>query len=488
MDCFISYASSDVEIALKIKERLRLAGFETFLAHDSIPAGTAWSELIRTKVKRSDLVVLLDSPSSRSSAWVQQEAGMALASGALVVPISLDGRPELLPAWLAGIQAITLARDAPLDEAIARAVGQVSTGASHGVATASESFGKPQCVGEAVLKAVLIDQFPAPQERAGAWSRQYDRYLRMYYGEGNVRSSVSQGASLTLTGMNVERLSPLDLSTRNQQKFLRDAALRNAASFVTQSQDVTLGGFGRLSSDVGARAGRSLNLDLRHTCWAIRTLLSLDAKSYKQQIEHGLDWLSARATIDHENDRWCWTTAPLLSLTYDARLGDIGSWVRAREAIRKSAERALEASFDANWCSWVRGEEVEKQGWVSVDNALYVLYCLKGFDDLSSTLQTQIKSAIVRLLARSVASEGGTGRRGIPLFTPSLPEVGPTAQLLEIMFGSEFAGNTRELADFVIAEFQGTETMPQTFSWHLAAILASEQMSRHPLDQGGLSR
>jgi hypothetical protein len=70
-------------------------------------------------------MVVLDSEVSRKSAFVQQEAGMAIASGSLLIPMTLGGNSSELPGWLSGIQAVTVGGGVSLENAISIVVDRV---------------------------------------------------------------------------------------------------------------------------------------------------------------------------------------------------------------------------------------------------------------------------------------------------------------------------------------------------------------------------
>jgi hypothetical protein len=397
---------------------------------------------------------------------------MALASGSLLIPISLGQRLRL-PGWLRGIQAIRLDAEKvskrSLDFVAERVCEQI--GASW--KALPPELRHPKTICSAVLRTVLLDQFSGPGERTGAWSRQYDRYLRHYYGDRAIRRSISQGASLTFTAMLTERLSHFASSASGVQAELADAALGRAADFVLASQHKEQGGFGRRTQEVGTRGGRKLHLDMRHTCWAVRALLSIDARKFTHQIKRGLEWLAWHARHrGSDDDRWCWTTAPLLALMSDPRLNDFKRWRRHCVSMRRAVMIDLEKSFDDEIASWVKGEkEAETRSWVSVDNALYVMYCLKDCRNLSPRLKQQRRAAIQKLLTRSCIVGGSTRARGVPMFEPNQPEVGPTAQLIEIMKDTKWAPECEKLARFVAMRLADRRTMPSTFSWHLSSVL-----------------
>src|SRR5262249_32966871 len=134
----------------------------------------------------------------------------------------------------------------------------------------------PDTIATKVLRTILLDQYSGPPERMGAWSRQYDRYLRLAYRDISVPAGVSQGASLTLTGLTIEHLTAFPSDCWGSVAPYLDASLERAEAFLLSSQDPQEGGFGRLSSEFRVRGGRALIPDIRHTCWAIRSLLSID--------------------------------------------------------------------------------------------------------------------------------------------------------------------------------------------------------------------
>jgi hypothetical protein len=70
---------------------------------------------------------------------------------------------------------------------------------------------------------------------------------------------------------------------------------------------------------------------------------------------------------------------------------------------------------------------------------------------------------------RSVKSGPGLG---IPLFHSANPEVGPTAQLVEILVSYGMNEDSRLFKEFVRDQLERSPEMQETFSWHLASVLA----------------
>ena len=307
---------------------------------------------------------------------------MGLASGSLLIPVSLDGDFNQLPGWVAGIQGIRRTQAETDEHLFARIAEQVTNRFGSAWSILPDKLQELESLGAVALRTVLLDQFSSPAERGGAWSRQYDRYLRLNYGDqAHIPAGVSQGASLTFTGMIVEKLSQFSATdTTNLGQYALSAA-RRAEAFILSCQDNEEGGFGRRSSEFRTRGGRALTLDIRHTCWAIRALVNIDPSRLQSPIDRGLEWLARRARNRAHSDRWCWTTAPLLSLLLDARLQKFGIWSEVSANLWPSVSADLEDSFDASLASWTKGEA--DSSLVAIDNALYVLHCLREKQYLS---------------------------------------------------------------------------------------------------------
>lgn len=484
MDCFISYATEDIEVARRLFKGLTDVGISTFLAKDSLQFGECHKPIIQANVCRATVVILLDSEASRRSAPVQQEAGMALASGSLLIPVSLDGHFDRLPAWLADLQATEAVPGRNLEAGIAAVVDRVRRYLDPAHGEFPSRLLRPDTVADHVLKTVVLDQFQGPDDRGGAWSRQYERYLNEYWGQTKKRQGVSLDTSLTLTGMIVERLVEyLEFAPPETAQIVR-ASLQRAEASILSCQDQDRGGFGRRSAFLKIRTYHEPHLDLRHTCWAVRALLSIDAVRLRPVIEAALEWLARNARSRSSSDQWCWTTAPLLALLGDERALSLGNWSRARDKMLPAVRRDLEKDFSPSHGSWVAGEPNEKKQWVATDNALYVLYTLAG-TSLGSTRLVEQTQAAVRWLLSKARTQGG--ETGLGLFTEA-PEVGPTAHLLEILSSNPWDNTNlasleqrRGMARFIVNRLSASNPMPATFSWHLSAALAVPSLRDHPL-------
>lgn len=125
-DCFLGYSAVDEPLAKYVRSLLINQGLDVFTAAVSVEPGDRWSERIRQSLMASPWVVILVSESAAASPYVQQEFGMAIASGKKVIPITWQLSPSQLPGWMSEIQAVDL-RGATLETAKHR-VAEIAKG------------------------------------------------------------------------------------------------------------------------------------------------------------------------------------------------------------------------------------------------------------------------------------------------------------------------------------------------------------------------
>ncbi len=76
---FISHSSKDVEFSTQLAENLREALGENSVWYDSgLRAGDRWWRSIQDELALCDVFILIISPASMESEWVQREYEMAL--------------------------------------------------------------------------------------------------------------------------------------------------------------------------------------------------------------------------------------------------------------------------------------------------------------------------------------------------------------------------------------------------------------------------
>lgn len=97
---FLSYVHEDRAIADRVERYLRDHGLVSSLGMEiidpqkEIQVGGNFREMIRSKMMSANKVVIITSPNSAQSQWVNYEAGMASALGKSIIVIRSRGMKE----------------------------------------------------------------------------------------------------------------------------------------------------------------------------------------------------------------------------------------------------------------------------------------------------------------------------------------------------------------------------------------------------------
>jgi hypothetical protein len=76
---FVSFAAPDVEFGNRLAANLREAGYEVWIASDSIQPGEKWVDAINRGLMESGIFLLLLTPDAVNSRWVYDETSVAIA-------------------------------------------------------------------------------------------------------------------------------------------------------------------------------------------------------------------------------------------------------------------------------------------------------------------------------------------------------------------------------------------------------------------------
>lgn len=87
---FISYSSKDYAIANAVRELLKQHKIPSFMAPESIPAGSNYTQEIPEAIGACFAMVVLLSQSAQESKWVPKEIDMALEDNVPVIPFLVD--------------------------------------------------------------------------------------------------------------------------------------------------------------------------------------------------------------------------------------------------------------------------------------------------------------------------------------------------------------------------------------------------------------
>jgi len=124
---FLSYASADREMAHKIVNELREQGNHVWFDAYELQYGDSIVKTIENAISVSDYLVVLLSPNSVNSVWVQKELGAALSSeltsrDITLLPVLIEACD--IPPILASYQHLDLRKD--FEQGISRLIEQIS--------------------------------------------------------------------------------------------------------------------------------------------------------------------------------------------------------------------------------------------------------------------------------------------------------------------------------------------------------------------------
>jgi tetratricopeptide (TPR) repeat protein len=121
MDVFISHASKDAALAMRIENYLEENGLTVWLDHSEIRLGVLLRKELETAIKYSQVLILLWSEASAKSRWVKAEVLTAFHRNKFILAIARDSAP--LPYFLQNTIYLNLrSRNSDWMERLCRAV------------------------------------------------------------------------------------------------------------------------------------------------------------------------------------------------------------------------------------------------------------------------------------------------------------------------------------------------------------------------------
>ncbi|MCM1499637.1 MAG: TIR domain-containing protein [Clostridium sp.] len=86
---FISYSSKDIEMVSRIVEELDLMGVPYWKAPEMIPAGSSYAREIPQAIQSCNVFLLVLSPFSQASIWVEKEIDNAICNRKTIIPFKI---------------------------------------------------------------------------------------------------------------------------------------------------------------------------------------------------------------------------------------------------------------------------------------------------------------------------------------------------------------------------------------------------------------
>jgi hypothetical protein len=110
---FITHTSTQKTNVAKLALALRDRSVEAFVAHESIAPTEEWQRVIESALRSCDALLAWLHPGFRESDWCDQEVGVAIGRGILVIPVRFDLDPY---GFIGRYQAVTVRDQHPAPE------------------------------------------------------------------------------------------------------------------------------------------------------------------------------------------------------------------------------------------------------------------------------------------------------------------------------------------------------------------------------------
>lgn len=108
---FVSHCASERAAVGQLKLELQALGVTAFVAHDDVEPSTLWQVEIERALRSAEALTAVVSPDFLQSKWCDQEVGVALGRGVVVLPVAWGADPH---GFIGKIQALPVARGQPL--------------------------------------------------------------------------------------------------------------------------------------------------------------------------------------------------------------------------------------------------------------------------------------------------------------------------------------------------------------------------------------
>jgi len=103
---FIAHDGRDRSLAESIDQSLKNNGFDSYLFENEPRPGIDVPNKISNEIVTRDCLIVLITPNSHESPWVNQEIGLAIGKGKLIIPVMQRGTDENHKAMLRDIEPL----------------------------------------------------------------------------------------------------------------------------------------------------------------------------------------------------------------------------------------------------------------------------------------------------------------------------------------------------------------------------------------------
>src|SRR5687768_552060 len=90
MTIFISHSSHDDAFVTRLNTELKMRGYQTWVDHLDMPAGSQWIDVIEQALTQSTVLILVASGRAMDSSIVKKEWGSFLSQDKPIFPVKID--------------------------------------------------------------------------------------------------------------------------------------------------------------------------------------------------------------------------------------------------------------------------------------------------------------------------------------------------------------------------------------------------------------
>jgi hypothetical protein len=325
------------------------------------------------------------------------------------------------------------------------------------------------------VEQILQDQFTTG-DAAGAWSKRYPSYLNFIYGEDGIPSDVCVRDTISYSGWIASALKHYaSTSLAREQAQAIDQRMRFLRDYLVRHYEKDVGGFG-LTARPRSRKPTGVEVDLRHTCWAMLTLWELGSSDHytDHMLRHSGSYVfSQLEALDPRKERAI-TYAVLHKLIATDNLSHV---VMLGEKSRRTALRRIENilvekldNIAGNWDS--EFDPLERAG---IDNTLIVLYAVPAGSCIDPDCVQAVTLATTRLCESKLVMLP-SGMLAAPFYEGGEPDIGASLLLLYILNRDQHAlpdlnEHKSSLVHFVKSPESRERYVKFAYPWYLAASL-----------------
>jgi TIR domain len=167
-DIFISYSRRDTERMSQVRDGLRAANFQVWTDEGIEPGTESWKQALSSAIKDCKYVVVLFSPDSAESAWVNRELDFAELHKKKIYPLLVKGEPEQsIPFGYTTFQFIDIRDDQKVMDGLQKLVDTLKSHAdgSEGAAPTPPESGESAAPSDQPQQEILWKWVETPQIR-----------------------------------------------------------------------------------------------------------------------------------------------------------------------------------------------------------------------------------------------------------------------------------------------------------------------------------